>query len=105
MPKGLKETSGVIVISANVAESAANTFTSQKVDLQLNALDREVFIVYAIDLDTEQPELITGTNTSARMSRLLTRRTWPSYISGIHLGRRDSRLLRQSSSAGQSQRF
>jgi hypothetical protein len=75
MPKGLKETSGVIVISANVAESAPGTFTSERVDLQLNALDQEVFIVYAIDLDVENPELIAATNTTSRMSLSTTART------------------------------
>ena len=75
MPKGLKETSGVIVISADVAESAAGTFTNERVDLQLNALDQEVFIVYAVDLDLENPELISGVNTTARMSMSTTSRT------------------------------
>ena len=75
MPKGLKETSGVIVISADVAESAANTFTSERVDLQLNALDQEVFIVYAVDLDCEEPDNIAATNTTARMSLSTTSRT------------------------------
>ena len=54
MPKGLKETSSLIAISAKVTETAANTFTSQRVDLQLNPLDNEVFIVYAIDLDASR---------------------------------------------------
>ena len=75
MPKGLKETSGVIVISADVQESAVDTFTSQRVDLQLNALDQEVFIVYAVDLDLEEPDNIAVTNTTARMSLSTTSRT------------------------------
>ena len=65
MPKGLKETSSLITISSQVTESAANTFTSQQVDLQLNPLDNEVFIVYAIDLDLQQPDNEKAENQSA----------------------------------------
>lgn len=75
MPKGLKETSSVIVISADITESAANTFTSQTVDLQLDVLNQEVFIVYAVDLDMENPTLVPGQDTTARMSLSTTQRT------------------------------
>lgn len=63
MPKGLKETSSVIVIGAALNESAANTFTQGSVDLQLNPLDNEVFVVTAIDLDIGTPDAIAATNT------------------------------------------
>ena len=75
MPKGLKETSQIIAISASVTESAANTFTSQQVDLQLNPLDNEVFVVYGIDIDAEEPDLITATVTTSRASLSTTSRT------------------------------
>ena len=75
MPKGLKQTSSIIVISADVTESAANTFTSQQVDLQLNPLDQEVFVVYGIDLDVLDPNLIPGTTTSIEFSLSTTART------------------------------
>ena len=75
MPKGLKPTSGVIVISADVDETAANTFTSQKVDLQLNVLDREVFVVQAIDLDVFAPANLTNTITRSDFSMSTTQRT------------------------------
>lgn len=75
MPRGIKETSGLIVISSQIAESAAGTFTSQRVDLQLNPLDNEVFVVYGVDLDAEEPELIAGTVTNNRFSISTTERT------------------------------
>ena len=75
MPKGLKETSSLIAIGAKVTESAAGTFTSQKVDLQLNPLDNEVFVVYAIDIDLEAPELIANAATLTRASVSSTERT------------------------------
>ena len=75
MPKGLKETSGLIVISSIVAESAANTFTSERVDLQLNPLDNEVFVVYGVDMDASPPELVAGATTQVNASISTTLRT------------------------------
>ena len=75
MPKGIKETSGLIVISSSIAESAANTFTTEQVDLQLNPLDNEVFVVYGIDLDVSAPDLVPATTTVSAMSISTTART------------------------------
>ena len=75
MPKGLKETSSLISIGFSVAETAANTFTESSVDLQLNPLDNEVFIVYAIDLDLETPDAIAATNTAMQGALTTTSRT------------------------------
>lgn len=75
MPKGLKETSSLIMIGASATESAPGVFTEQRVDLQLNPLDNEVFIVYAIDLDGKTPELIAGTRTETKLSVSTTSRT------------------------------
>ena len=75
MPKGLKPTSGVITISSDIAETAADTFTSEKVDLQLNVLDREVFVVLAIDLDVEAPTNKGDSVTEMDMSLSTTERT------------------------------
>ena len=61
--KGLTETSSIITIGFDVAETAANTFTEARVDLQLNPLDNEVFVVYAVDLDVGAPDAIAGTST------------------------------------------
>jgi hypothetical protein len=75
MPKGLKETSSIIAIGASVLESAANTFTAQQVDLQLNPLDNEVFVVYGVDLDVLEPNLVPGTDTTIKASISTTTRT------------------------------
>ena len=71
----LKKTSEVITISSSIDESAANTFTQTQVDLQLNPLDQEVFVVLAIDLNPAAPECITNTNTEVRGSVSVTSRT------------------------------
>ena len=60
MPKGLKPTSSQIVISFGLQESGPNTFTTDRVDLQLNALDNEVFVVTAVKMDISSPTFLTG---------------------------------------------
>ena len=72
MPKGIKGTSSTIVIGASVAESAPNTFTQARVDLQLNPLDNEVFVVTAINLDLASPDALAGVNTQTRGSMSTT---------------------------------
>ena len=54
--KGLTQTSSLIAISGTVVESAANTFTQDRFDLQLNPLDNEVFVVMAIDVNVTPPD-------------------------------------------------
>ncbi len=75
MPRGLKQTSSLIVIGARVVESAPNTFTQLGVDLQLNPLDNEVFVVQAIDLETASPDAIAGVDTSVNGSLTTTSQT------------------------------
>jgi len=64
----LKTTSEVIQVGFQIVESAANTFTQVQVDLQLNPLDQEVALIYAIDLDPIAPDNIAGINTATLMS-------------------------------------
>lgn len=75
MPRGLKDTSGVITIGASVVESAANTFTQAEVDLQLDPLNNEVFVVLAIDMNVSAPDGIAATTTRSRGSLSTTSRT------------------------------
>ena len=74
MPKGLKQTSSLIQISTEVQETAPNTFTVAQVDLQLNPLDNEVFVVQAIDLDLLPPDLVPATATVSALSLSSTSR-------------------------------
>jgi len=75
MVKGLKPTSSQIVISGQILESAASTFSQGEVDLTLNVLDREVFVVTAVDLNVFTPEAVAGVNTSVDGSLSSTSRT------------------------------
>jgi hypothetical protein len=52
----LKVTSDPIAISFELTESGANTFTQEQISLQLDILNNEVAVVYAIDLDLESPD-------------------------------------------------
>ena len=75
MPKGLKPTSSQIVISGQVLETAPSTFSESEVDLSLNVLDREVFVVTAADLNVFTPEAIAATDTAVNGSLSSTSRT------------------------------
>lgn len=75
MPKGLKQTSSVIPIGFELTETAANTFTQTQIDLNLSPLDREVFIVLAVNLDSSFPDAVPATDTSVRCRVTTTSQT------------------------------
>ena len=75
MPAGLKQTSAVVPIGFEVTETVPNTFTQGQVDLNLSPLDREVFVVLAVNLDSDVPDTITGTDTSVRAALSSTSQT------------------------------
>ena len=75
MPVGLKQASSVVSVGFSVNESAANTFTQGSVDLNLSPLDREVFVVLAVNLDPESPDMIDGLSTATNCSLTTTSQT------------------------------
>lgn len=70
--KGLAQTSSLIAISFGVAESAANTFTQNRFDLQLNPLDNEVFVVLAIDMNVTPPDADASVDFNSTLASLST---------------------------------
>ena len=62
-----KKTSDTIAISFSLDETGANTFTQQQVDLQLDVLNNEIFVVLAIDLNPSAPDAIAATDTTTSM--------------------------------------
>lgn len=74
----LKTTSDPIAVSFELVESAPNTFTIQEQGLQLDVLNNEVALVYAIDLDLESPDAIAGTDT--RVTAALTSTTQTAMV-------------------------
>lgn len=75
MVKGLKQTSQTVAIGFSVQETAANTFIQGSVDLNLSPLDREVFVVTAINLDPIEPDAVAGLNTSTKCALTSTSQT------------------------------
>ena len=84
MVKGLKQSSSVVSIGFNATETAANTFTQSSVDLNLSPLDREVFVVLAINLDPFTPDVIAGTSSLVRTSLTTTSQTAVQEISSAN---------------------
>jgi len=72
---GLKQTSSVVAIGFKALETANNTFTQSSVDLNLSPLDREVFVVLAINLDAQTPDAVAGTTTALASSLTTTSQT------------------------------
>ena len=57
MPKGLKSTSSPIQISASAVEPSPGVMGTEEIDLTLNALDNEVFVVTQVNIDVDIPDL------------------------------------------------
>ena len=75
MPAGLKQSSATVAIGFAVDESAPNTFSQAQIDLNLSPLDREVFVVTAINLDPIAPDAIAAVNTQTQCSLTTTSQT------------------------------
>jgi len=61
MAKGVKQTSDIVAISTSVTESAANTLTSNTIELALSPLDNQVFVITKVDMDLQNPDLLPST--------------------------------------------
>lgn len=93
MPVGLKQSSSVVSIGFSLNESAANTFTQTSVDLNLSPLDREVFVVLAVNIDPESPDMIDGLNTVVNSAVTTTSQTsMPSLASSNCLSVANERI-------------
>lgn len=75
MPTGLKQSSSTVSIGFDLSETGPNTFIQGSVDLNLSPLDREVFVVTAINLDPTEPDAIAATNTATNCSLTTTTQT------------------------------
>tara|TARA_R110002096_G_scaffold71734_2_gene171123 strand:+ start:999 stop:1517 length:519 start_codon:yes stop_codon:yes gene_type:complete len=75
MPAGLKSTSSPIQVSEFSIELVAGTFVSEAIDLSLNPLDQEVFVVTQVNLDVDAPDSITGLTTAVDATLSTVQRT------------------------------
>jgi len=89
-----KTTSGMLQVSFHVDESAAVTFTSQTIDVQLNPLDNEVLLIYAVDFDTSNPEAIAATDTEVNVSCSTTARTTIGRINSSNVIAAEAKSIR-----------
>lgn len=71
----LKKTSEVIAVSFSVTETAPNTYTQEQINLSLDVLNNEVFVVAAVDLDPSSPDAIAATDTSVSSQLTSTSQT------------------------------
>jgi len=69
-----KRTSSTVVISVDAIESGPNTFTETEHDLQLSALDQEIFVVLALDMAPAPPDALAATDTATSVSISTTSR-------------------------------
>ena len=84
MPTGLKASSSTVAIGFTVAETAPNTFSQGSVDLNLSPLDREVFVVTAINLDPIAPDAVAGTNSQTQCSLTTTSQSAVTQLSNAN---------------------
>lgn len=75
MPAGLKQSSSVVSIGFKSLETAANTFEQSAIDLNLSPLDREVFVVLAVNLDPQTPDPQSGADSEVGCSLTTTSQT------------------------------
>lgn len=94
--KGLTQTSSVVAIGFNATETAPNTFTQSTTDLNLSPLDREVFVVLAINLDPFTPDSVAGTTTLVKSSLTTTSSTSVQEISLPNCLARSNTTIRQN---------
>lgn len=89
----LKKTSDVIAVSFDITESALNTFTQEQINLSLDPLNNEVFVVLAVDLDVGAPSPVAGQNTQTTMTLTSTSKTTVGSIADSQVLARVQRQL------------
>lgn len=100
MPTGLKQSSSVVPIGFEVTESAANTFTQASVDLNLSPLDREVFVVLAVNMDNVFPDAEDKVNTDVTSTLTTTSQTALPRISNANCLARTTDAIQAVAASG-----
>jgi len=89
----LKKTSDTVAVSFGITESGTNTFTQSQINLTLDPLNNEVFVVLAVDLDPAPPSALAGTNTQSTMTLTTTSKTAVPNISDSQVLARAQRQI------------
>jgi len=98
MPKGLKQTSSVVAVSSRAVETLPGVYTQEQVSLDLDPLNKEVFVVLAADLNPMFPDALTATDTNVQACISTTSRTTMGFIE-------DSNVIASASVAIQAAGF
>jgi hypothetical protein len=96
MPTGLKQSSSIVPIGFSVTEAAPNAFAQGSVDLNLSPLDREVFVVLAVNLDPSAPDNVATLNTSTTAALTTTSQTTMPDLSNANCLAQTKLSIRQS---------
>ena len=99
MPTGLKQSSSVVSIGFEAVETAANTFTQSSIDLNLSPLDREVFVVLAVNLDPATPDLTGGVDSFVSTSLCTTSQTAVQNLSNTNCLAVSANVIRSDAAA------
>jgi hypothetical protein len=95
MPTGLKASSSIVSIGFEATETTLNTFVQNQIDLNLSPLDREVFVVLAINMDPFSPDLdATAAYTAVTSSLTTTSQTAVQQLSNSNCLAHGSRVIR-----------
>ena len=94
---GFKKSSDIITVSGRVEETAANTFTEGEINLSLDALNNEIFVILSVDTALAAPDGIAATDTSTLFQLTATSQT---AITGLENNNVIVRSERLSQGAG-----
>ncbi len=100
MAKGLTQTSATIAIGFEAIEALPNTFTQEQIDLNLSPLDREVFVVQAINLDPFTPDCVATVDTRVSSSLTSTSQVAVANLSNSNCMAAAGNLIKQDAGAG-----
>jgi hypothetical protein len=90
---GFKKTSDTIAVSFGITESATDTFTQEQINLSLDPLSNEIFVVLAVDLDVAPPSGVAGQTTQSTMALTTTSKTAVPNLSDTQLLARAQRQI------------
>jgi len=85
MAKGITVTSSIITISGNTGETVAGTMAEEQIPLSLDILNREVLLVYAVDLNSANPQSVPGVTTTVQSSLSSTTRATVGTIANTNV--------------------
>jgi hypothetical protein len=94
MTKGITVTSAIMTISGRTEETVAGTMAEEQVSLSLDILSREVLLIYAIDMNPDEPDTVAGANSFTEASLSSTSRATLGTIANTNVLGAASKAIR-----------